>query len=279
MILFKQAEDLSQHVQLAKKKGKRVGFVPTMGALHKGHLSLIEASKKDNDLTVCSIFINPTQFNNAEDFNKYPITLEADIEKLLVLGCDILFQPTKEEIYPAGYSARHYELGDLENVLEGFYRPGHFQGVCQVMDRLLNIVQPDNLYLGAKDFQQCKVITKLVSLLGKEDQIHINIEPTFRETDGLAMSSRNLRLNPDERVSASQIFKALTYAKENLQHNHRDLEKEATNWLQEKGFQVDYFQIVDADTLHSASDETKNKIVVVAAFLGNIRLIDNLSLS
>ncbi|RYZ29188.1 MAG: hypothetical protein EOO10_07130 [Chitinophagaceae bacterium] len=157
MILFKQAGKLSHHLEIARKTAKKIGFVPTMGALHKGHLSLIESSKRENDITVCSIFVNPTQFNNAEDFKKYPITIEADIEKLLLAECDVLFQPSKEEIYPENFVTKHYDLRELENVLEGFYRPGHFQGVCQVMDRLLEIVQPDNLYLGAKDFQQWSI--------------------------------------------------------------------------------------------------------------------------
>jgi pantoate--beta-alanine ligase len=279
MILFKQADKLSQSIQLAKKAGQKIGFVPTMGALHKGHLSLIEASKKANDITVCSIFINPTQFNNKEDFKKYPVSIEQDIEKLLVSGCHVLFQPTTEEIYPAGFVTKHYDLGDLENVLEGFYRPGHFQGVCQVMDRLLDLIQPNNLYLGAKDFQQCKVITKLITLLGKEDEINVNIEPTYRENDGLAMSSRNLRLLPEQRATAPVIFEALTFVKESSQDNPRHLEEKASSMLTAQGFNVEYFKIVDANTLQPADVETKNKIAVVAAFLGSIRLIDNLVLN
>lgn len=279
MILFKQAAKITSQLQLDKTKGQKIGFVPTMGALHKGHLSLIETSKKNNDITVCSIFVNPTQFNNAEDFRKYPITIEEDIEKLLLSECDVLFMPTKEEIYPAVYEAKHYDLGELENVLEGFYRPGHFQGVCQVMDRLLSIIQPDNLYLGAKDFQQCKVITKLISLLGKDDFIHINIEPTYRENDGLAMSSRNLRLSAEEREKAPSIFKALTYIKNNQQQDISELAQQVTKRLQEKGFTLDYLQIVDSESLQPATTETQKKIAVVAAFLGDIRLIDNLELS
>lgn len=279
MILFKQADKLSHHLDIARKTAQKIGFVPTMGALHKGHLSLVEASKRENDITVCSIFVNPTQFNNAEDFKKYPITIEADIEKLLLAECDVLFQPTKEEIYPEGFAAKLYDLGELENVLEGFYRPGHFQGVCQVMDRLLQIVQPDNLYLGAKDFQQCKVITRLVSQLGKADDIHINIESTYREDDGLAMSSRNLRLNNTERASAPAIYKALTFAKENQQLGVKALEEAGNKFLTDNGFKVEYFSIVNADYLQPATDATQNKVAVVAAFLGNVRLIDNLLLS
>jgi pantoate--beta-alanine ligase len=280
MILFKQADKLSQYLEFAKKSNKKIGFVPTMGALHDGHLSLIKASKKQNELTVCSIFVNPTQFNNAEDFDKYPITMEADLEKLLTCGCDVLFHPTKEEVYPTGFVAKHYQLGELENVLEGLYRPGHFQGVCQVMDRLLEIVLPDNLYLGAKDFQQCKVITKLVSIIRKEEEIKINIQPTFRESDGLAMSSRNLRLSNEQRGIAPTVFKALTFSKDNMHKaDSRVLEKQASALLNQDGFKVDYFQIVDADSLQPAEATTQNKIAVVAAYLGNVRLIDNLYLS
>src|ERR671912_2232392 len=143
MILFKKAKNLSNYISKQKKSNLKIGFIPTMGALHEGHLSLIAASKKENAVTVCSIFVNPTQFNNQEDFKHYPITIEKDIEKLLNAGCDILFLPPREEIYPQGFVAKKYDLGELETVLEGLYRPGHFQGVCQVVDKLMEIVQPD----------------------------------------------------------------------------------------------------------------------------------------
>jgi pantoate--beta-alanine ligase len=279
MILFKKAEDLSKYISQQKKAGDKIGFVPTMGALHPGHLSLIEASKEHNQLTVCSIFVNPTQFNNVEDFNLYPVTIDTDIEKLITAGCDILFLPSNKEIYPLDYITKHYELGQLENILEGHYRPGHFQGVCQVVDSLLTIVQPDNLYLGEKDFQQCKVISKLVSLMGKQDVIAINIEPTFREKDGLAMSSRNLRLTAQQRIVAPAIFEALSLIKEKQNRESLlQLEKQATSHLLEKGFKVDYLRVVDADTLLSTSEINEPKIALVAAYIDDIRLIDNLIL-
>jgi len=280
MILFKKAADLSQYTQLQQSSQKKVGFVPTMGALHDGHLSLVEASKKTNEVTVCSIFVNPTQFNNSEDFKHYPITIEKDIEKLVAAGCDVLFLPNVEEIYPVGYEAKHYDLGHLETVLEGFYRPGHFQGVCQVMDRLLSIAQPTTLYLGVKDYQQCMVITRLVALMNLQEKLKISIEPTLREQSGLAMSSRNLRLSETEKEKALAIFRSLEMAKEKIgTEKIAEIEQHGTEVLTENGLKVDYFRIVDGDTLQEVSETTKHKVVLVAAWLGNVRLIDNLILN
>jgi pantoate--beta-alanine ligase len=280
MILFKQAEKISDYLHQQQKLSKKIGFVPTMGALHNGHLSLISASKKNNDLTVCSIFVNPTQFNNQEDFKNYPVTIESDIEKLLAAECDVLFIPLQAEIYAPNFVARHYDLGKLEDVLEGFYRPGHFQGVCQVVDRLLEIIQPHNLYLGAKDFQQCKVIGRLLEITGKQKEINLNIEPTLRENDGLAMSSRNLRLHPEQRKIATSIYEALTLIKENNgNHSISEMEKQASTLLLDKGFQPDYVHIADATTLLPADETTEKKIALIAAFLGDVRLIDNLPLN
>src|SRR5690242_13565632 len=200
MILFKKVIDLRKWLDHQRQTENNIGFVPTMGALHSGHLSLIEASKKENSITVSSIFVNPTQFNDPTDFEKYPVTIEKDIDLLEGIGCDAIFLPSVEEIYPNGTkSVKHYELGYLEKILEGKFRPGHFQGVCMVVERLLEIVEPDKLYLGQKDFQQCMVIRKLISLMGKENTISLEISPTLREPDGLAMSSRNVRLNEEER--------------------------------------------------------------------------------
>ncbi|MFZ1534928.1 MAG: pantoate--beta-alanine ligase, partial [Chitinophagaceae bacterium] len=200
MILFKKATDLRKWVDAQSKKGNSIAFVPTMGALHAGHISLIDAASKENQVTISSIFVNPTQFNDLKDFEKYPITIEKDIEMLEAAGCNVLFLPSVKEIYPEGIKPEmQYELGYIETILEGKFRPGHFQGVCMVVHRLLDIVQPDNLYLGQKDYQQCMVISKLVELINQQDTIKVNICPTLREKDGLAMSSRNMRLNEDER--------------------------------------------------------------------------------
>jgi pantoate--beta-alanine ligase len=209
MILFKKSTDLINHLETQRNTGKSIGFVPTMGALHKGHISLIRASKGQCELTVCSIFVNPTQFNDPKDFQKYPSTIEDDIFLLEKNGTDILFLPEVEEIYPKGTKElEHYVLGNLEAILEGQYRPGHFQGVCQVMNRLLKVVNPDLLIMGQKDYQQCKVIEKLLSLSGSK--VKFQISPTLREADGLAMSSRNRLLNAAERKNAAAIYQALS---------------------------------------------------------------------
>lgn len=280
MILFKKANALTRYIRTQKKEeGKTIGFVPTMGALHQGHASLLRRAKKENDLTVCSIFVNPTQFNNPEDFKKYPVTIESDIEQLISVQCDVLFLPSKEEIYPATYKARHYDLGNLETVLEGKYRPGHFQGVCQVVDRLLEIIIPTVVYLGQKDYQQCQVVQRLLQLTGR-DKIELRISPTVREADGLAMSSRNLRLSEAQRIKAPALFEELVqtkglFGKEAVQN----IKSGAAQHLNEKGFKVDYFEIADAQTLEPSNTATKSAVALVAAFLDDIRLIDNLPLN
>ena len=280
MIIFKSSDQLSQHIVQQKKSGQKTGFVPTMGALHQGHLSLIEIARKENDLTICSIFVNPTQFNNPEDFKLYPITIEKDLEQLLVSGCDVLFMPSVAEMYPPEYLQKHYELGEIENILEGYYRPGHFQGVCQIVDRMLNIVQPDNLYMGQKDFQQCMVIRKLLQLMRKEDEINLKIVPTARENDGLAMSSRNLRLNPEQRQLAPFIYKELNSIKQQLHgKSFNELKADAKEHLTQKGFKVDYVEIANVNDLSEATKDSGQLVALVAASIANIRLIDNLLLN
>ena len=280
MIIFKSASQLTTYLEEQRNSGASIGFVPTMGALHQGHISLIGQSKEHNTVTVCSIFINPTQFNNKEDFKLYPITIEKDIEQLINAGCSVLFLPTEAEIYPSNYTPVFYELGKLENILEGYYRPGHFQGVCQVVDRLLSIVNPHNIYIGQKDYQQCMVIKRLIELIGKSGQIHINIAPTIRENDGLAMSSRNLRLSINQRKKALTIYTELIAIKENLHQEPIDqLIKEATRHLEEAGFSVDYVAIANADSLEPASNNKEQLVALIAAKLGSIRLIDNISLN
>lgn len=280
MIIFKKAKQLSDFIDQQKADKKKIGLVPTMGALHEGHLSLIKTCKQSNDICVCSIFVNPTQFNNAEDFKHYPITVEKDIEQLVYNNCDVLFLPGVEEIYPADYLKKTYDLGNIENILEGFYRPGHFQGVCEVVDRLLQIIEPDNLYLGQKDFQQCIVIKKLISLLGKENEIKLNIAPTVREADGLAMSSRNLRLNDEQRKLASSIFNELNFIKEHFKDQPlNELKKSAENHLTQKGFKVDYVEIANENDLSTAVSSSGKLVALAAAATGNIRLIDNIVLN
>jgi pantoate--beta-alanine ligase len=282
MILFKKVTDLQRHLGKKKEAGDKIGFVPTMGALHQGHLSLIESSRANNSITVCSIFVNPAQFNDPADFEKYPITIEKDIALLEGAGVTILFLPPVSEIYPAGASgSKQYDLGYLETILEGKYRPGHFQGVCKVMDRLLSIVKPDNLYLGQKDYQQCMVIAKLVELMGQKEAIRVNICPTLRESDGLAMSSRNMRLNKEERAKASAIYEALIYIKKNLEAgNLQPLKTTVLARLTADGFKPDYIEIADASTLEIVNEwDGKQKLVVLAAaFLNEVRLIDNMTI-
>lgn len=283
MILFKKADSLNQWIDVQQGKGFKAGFVPTMGALHPGHISLIESSRKDNDITISSIFVNPTQFNDPKDFAKYPVTIEKDILQLEQAGCDVLFLPSVDEVYPNGTTSKqHYDLGEMETLLEGKFRPGHYQGVCQVVHRLLEIVQPNNLYLGQKDYQQCMVIARLVELMGKRDVIHINICPTLREADGLAMSSRNIRLNPAERGKAVLIFQSLSFIKNNLVSGETEtIKNKAIAMLTREGFRVDYIEIADAKTLEAVSnwDGKKKLVVLAAAFLNEVRLIDNLLLN
>jgi pantoate--beta-alanine ligase len=278
MILFKQAAALSAYLAAQKAAGRAIGFVPTMGALHQGHISLIHTSRSQGSLTVCSIFVNPTQFNNAADFEKYPITIEKDIDLLEGAGGDVLFLPSVAEMYPDGQGLKQqYELGYLEQVLEGSHRPGHFQGVCQVVHRLLDIVQPTFLYLGQKDYQQCMVIKKLVEILQMDTQLVIC--PTLREESGLAMSSRNMRLGTAEKIQAAQISQTLMRIKNELKPGYLgDLKQRAVNYLSAEGYRVDYVDIANAENLELVQnwDGQTPLVALVAAFLGDIRLIDNM---
>ena len=281
MILFKKTADINACLVKSKDAGKKIGFVPTMGALHQGHISLIQASKQADSVSVCSIFVNPAQFNDAKDFHNYPSTLEQDINFLEKAGCDVLFLPSVAEMYPDEMvNVQTYDLDYLETVLEGKYRPGHFQGVCLVVHRLLNIIPADNLYLGQKDYQQCMVIKKLIEL--EKIQTTIHICPTLRETGGLAMSSRNMRLTAEGRKHALNIFETLSYLKNNIKPGDlKDLKKAAINNLTHAGFKVDYVEIADAADLKILDtwDGRTETVAVTAAFLENVRLIDNLLLS
>ncbi|MBI3882733.1 MAG: pantoate--beta-alanine ligase, partial [Sphingobacteriales bacterium] len=239
-----------------------------------------EIAKKQADVTVASIFVNPTQFNDINDFNKYPNTIEQDIYQLEKTGCDVLFLPSVDEIYPAGNTTIHYEIGFLEGVLEGEFRPNHFQGVCQVVHRLLKIVAPTHLFLGQKDYQQCMVIKKLIEILHLP--VSLVICPTERETDGLAMSSRNMRLNEAERKTAISIYEALSLVKENLVPGRLNAIKEkATAYLLAKKFKVDYVEIARADTLETIEnwDGNTKLVLLAAAFLNEVRLIDNITVN
>lgn len=277
MILFKKVAGLRNWIENQRLNDETIGFVPTMGALHQGHLSLIDASKKQNNITICSIFVNPTQFNDPRDFEKYPVTIEKDLLLLEEAGCDILFLPSVHEIYPEGTEKKkQYDLGFVETVLDGKFRPGHFQGVCMVVERLLKIVLPDNLYLGQKDYQQCMVIKKLIGLIGLSDKINLVICPTLRESNGLAMSSRNMRLSATEKEKAAAIFKSLLMIKQHFKSESTTvLKQKSEDLLVQAGLKPDYVEIVDATDLSPLSDNM-NAVALIAAFMNEVRLIDNM---
>ncbi|MBN8717876.1 MAG: pantoate--beta-alanine ligase [Sediminibacterium magnilacihabitans] len=281
MILFKKAGELKQYLSGHVLTGQKKGFVPTMGALHEGHISLIERCRQESDLVICSIFVNPAQFNDPADFEKYPITIENDILLLEKAGTDILFLPSVNEIYPNGNPTEHYTLGDIETLLEGRFRPGHFQGVCQVMYRLLKIVEPQLLFMGQKDYQQCMVIQQLLRLMGSTTQLVIS--PTQRESSGLAMSSRNMRLSEKGKETAAAIYQALQWIKAHLQQGTtNDLIQHAGSLLTTAGFdKIDYISIAHAETLVPVDswDGHTPLVALAAAFLEDVRLIDNLSLN
>lgn len=282
MIIFKTVQGIEKVLSKLIPENKKIGFVPTMGALHHGHLSLIEQSKKQADITVCSIFVNPTQFNDQTDFQKYPVTIENDILLLEEAGCDILFLPSVNEMYPQGTVLKQpYNLGFLETLLEGKYRPGHFQGVCQVVHRLLSIVKPQVLFLGQKDYQQCMVIRKMIELAALP--VELILGPTHRENSGLAMSSRNMRLSDEGKQKAVAIFNSMQYIKEHItQEDVEALQRKSIDMLLKAGFDpVDYIAICDAHTLAPVDTYQPDKklVVLVAAFIEGVRLIDNLMIN
>ncbi|SFE92428.1 pantoate--beta-alanine ligase [Chitinophaga sp. CF118] len=282
MYLFKQKDTLDRHLSTARNNDKRIGFVPTMGALHHGHLSLIAKAKETCDLVVCSIFVNPTQFNDPSDFEKYPVTIDNDILQLTDAGTDVLFLPSVQEMYPEGLDVKtHYDFGSLETILEGAHRPGHFQGVGQVVHKLLNLVKPDQLFMGQKDFQQCLIVNRLLKLIDSKAQLVVC--PTLREPDGLAMSSRNMRLNATERQNALHIYKALIYVKGNIHKaSFSEILNNASNQLKMNGFDVDYIELVSMEEDGSVTfpKATGNRPVyaVIAAreISSDVRLIDNM---
>jgi pantoate--beta-alanine ligase len=278
MIIFRKAEDIKKFLEKKKNESKTLAFVPTMGALHAGHISLINEAKTTDALTISSIFVNPTQFNNQLDFVKYPKTIEQDIYLLVRSGCDVLFLPSTEEMYPNGQTSPiHYDLGYLETILEGKYRPGHFQGVCQIVHRLLAITQPDILFLGQKDYQQCMVINKLIELTGI--QTVLKICSTQREPSGLAMSSRNMRLNETEKQQAAKIYETLQFIKKEIRVGDlTNLKASATEYLSGAGFKVDYVEIANSINLEPVEtwDGKITLVALIAAYLNDVRLIDNL---
>lgn len=274
--IFEQTKPFRAFLQSQKKVGLSVGLVPTMGALHAGHIELIKISKAENDLTVCSIYVNPTQFNNASDLEKYPRTLGRDEELLKSAGCDAVFAPSNVEMYTQP-SQLKFDFGTLDKILEGKFRPGHFSGVALVVSKLFNIVQPHRAYFGQKDFQQLKIITQLVTELLFD--LEIKSVPIVRETDGLAMSSRNQRLNLQERKNAVVLYQSLTLAKQLLKEGKSIAE--AKQAVKEKceampNIKLEYFELAHAENLLPTENVTDQTILLIAAFVGEVRLIDNL---
>lgn len=280
MKIFHKTSDLQIYLNVLRKEGKTIGFTPTMGALHEGHLSLINESNNACDISVCSIFVNPTQFNNEGDLMNYPRKEEEDIQKLESVKCNILFLPSVEEIYPKKNEKYNPPVkGKIVEVLEGEFRPGHFNGMMQVVERFLRIIEPDKIFMGLKDYQQYLLVDKMSKAL--KLKVEVCGVPTEREADGLAMSSRNLRLKKDERKKAVAIFEALSMVKDKVnQLSINELEEKGLEYIKEKiGNKPEYFAIVDADTLLKPTEKTKKLIALTAVFVGEVRLIDNMQLN
>ncbi len=280
MIIFKKSADLSEYLLQQQASGRTVGFVPTMGALHAGHTSLIALSKADGALTVCSVFVNPTQFNDKNDLEKYPVSTDADIELLLQAGCDVLFLPPVSEVYPGGEdNAATFDFGYLDTVLEGANRPGHFRGVGQVMARLLSIVAPQRLYMGQKDYQQCMIVRRLLQLTGNTAELIIC--PIVREPDGLAMSSRNRRLTEPQRVLAAILYQCLVSVQAQQENgSFARVHKECNDLMKAKGIEPEYVSLARAADLSLLTDYSPGTptVALIAARVGSIRLIDNMLL-
>ena len=276
MQVFQQISDIKIYLSLQKIKHKTVGFVPTMGALHQGHISLINASKKACDITVCSIFVNPTQFNNANDLTRYPRTPEVDIQLLEQAGCDVLYMPDVKDIYPTK-DTRLFDFGYIDTILEAEHRPGHYNGVGQVVSILLAGIEPHKAFFGSKDYQQVMIVKALVKQL--KLPVEIISCPILREDDGLAMSSRNMLLTPEERKMAALVPK--------MMEKTRDIAKQigvsaAKSYIHNEVAKVpimklDYYEVCDTETLEplSALKPNQQAISLIAVFVGNIRLIDN----
>ncbi|MFI5160199.1 MAG: pantoate--beta-alanine ligase [Sphingobacteriales bacterium] len=282
MNIFITKKALNDYLENLRNEHKTIGFVPTMGALHAGHLSLIQQAQQQSGAVVCSIFVNPTQFNDPKDLEKYPRPIASDIEKLERVGCDVLFNPEVSEMY-AGNEQWHLDIGELEHLLEGKFRPGHYQGVMQVVYKLFDIVKPDVAFFGQKDYQQFMVIQKMVDLM------HLPVKlvmcPILREEDGLAMSSRNIHLSVDDRQHALVLSKTLNWLNENLDLSKVDsfIEECKKEITKEPGVQLEYFEVVHSDNLHRVDENNPNPdhksrydiVALVAARVGNTRLIDN----
>ncbi|HWD86996.1 MAG TPA: pantoate--beta-alanine ligase [Mucilaginibacter sp.] len=278
MNIFTTKKELGEHLKKLRNEGNTISFVPTMGALHQGHLSLLAFAQRQTDITVCSIFVNPTQFNDLKDLEKYPRPIASDIAKLEQSGCDVLFNPGVDEMYAPG-ERWHLDIGELETLLEGKFRPGHYQGVTQVVYKLFDIVKPGLAFFGQKDYQQFMIIQRMVDLL--KLPVKLVMCPILREPDGLAMSSRNIHLSAEDRQHALILSKTLNWLRDNFDLNRIEaLERECFDRINaEHGVKAEYFEITDGRNLHQADRSTQNIVALVAARVGNTRLIDNVILS
>ena len=280
MEIFGEISPLKAFLADQKKLGKTVGLVPTMGALHEGHLALLRESLSSQDLTVCSIFVNPAQFNNVDDLKRYPRPLEKDVEMLEKVGCQVLFVPGEHEMYPE-HHLTHFSFGHLDQEMEGQFRPGHFAGVALVVSKLFNIVEPDAAYFGQKDWQQFIIIRQIVRDLNFT--VRLVCVPTVRELDGLALSSRNTRLNPALRPKATALYQSLEKVKKSLLEGVSVIEaKRGVKKLfyDQPEITLEYFHVVDSENLEPLSnvEEASRPILCIAAYVGEIRLIDNMFL-
>ena len=279
MKVLRNKKTLVDYIERHKEMGKKIGFAPTMGALHLGHISLYETAKKENDEIISSIFVNPTQFNNPDDFEKYPQTLENDLKLLEKAGVDAVYVPKAIDIYPEGLKSKHYDFDGLDNEMEGKYRPGHFDGVGTVVEELLRQVQPHNAYFGEKDYQQLAIIKKMVEKTKLPVKIHGVL--TLRENSGLAMSSRNLRLTEKQRKEATIIYETLLKVKEWFKVlSVKEIKERVEKIFQDSNFELEYFIIADEKTLKETDFFYKDKSyrAFIVAYAGNVRLIDNMHL-
>lgn len=279
MYIFKKIAHLQAHLNSKRKEGKQIGFVPTMGALHLGHLSLLKIAQKQNNYTVASIFVNPTQFGDANDLELYPRPIENDILKLQNQQCDVLFLPEASEVYPDNHQPCRIDLNGLDQSMEGAFRPGHFEGVVEVVKRLLDIVQPDHLIMGQKDYQQFAIIKHLINTLDLPVQLVMG--PIVREPDGLAMSSRNIRLSEQGRRRATKISKALMNAqKEAKSLDLQQVKNNAIQFMKSEHLDINYFEIVDGNTLEKLDSFAQAAIVTACTTvqIDGVRLLDNIIL-
>ena len=280
MEIFNTKQEIKSYLTTQKKKNKTIGFVPTMGALHEGHLSLIKQAKKKNDIVVVSIFINPTQFDNNKDLEKYPKKIESDTRLLANSSCDVLFYPSVKEMYNTNISSEKFDFEGIEHQMEGKFRQGHFNGVATIVKTFFEIIRPNSAYFGEKDFQQLLIIKKMV----KNHRLKIKIKgcPIFREKDGLAMSSRNTRLSKEQRVSAPFIYKILKQVRKKFNTENT---LKITEWVEQEFkkntfLNLEYFTIADEKTLEIVKNKefNKNYRAFIAVFAGEIRLIDTIRL-